>query len=127
MVYTIEYIKDGKTHVLYDIEVFLEIHEGCWDEKNSEVYDAWRTELHCTCFGEGIAAYVYDRIDDEETLKKFEDACSHMSFLRGFLHEQHYNQWLHEADAKQFFYNLVGELELIIETFALEWGLKIKK
>lgn len=127
MVYTIEYIKDNKTHVLYDINAFLELHEDYWDKKTGEVYDAWRTELHCICFGEGIAAYVYDRIDNEETLRKFEEACNKMSWLRGFLHEQHYNQWLREEEAKKFFSNFGSELELIIETFALEWGLKIKK
>lgn len=51
MVYTIEYIKDGKTHVLYGINTFLELHEDYWDKKTGEVYDAWRTELHCICFG----------------------------------------------------------------------------
>lgn len=127
MVYTIEYIKGDETHVLYDIDVFLELHEDYWDKKTGEVYDAWRTEVNNICFGEGIAAYVYDKIDNEETLKKFEEACKHMSFLRGFLHEQHYDQWSREEEAKKFFNSFGSELELIIETFALEWGLKIKK
>lgn len=127
MVYTIEYIKDNKIHVLYDINVFLELHEDYLDKKTGEVYDAWRTELHCICFGEGIAAYVYDKINNDETLEKFKKDCNYMSFLRGFLHEQHRDYWLKYEEAKKFFNSFIKEIDLVITTFALKWGLNVKK
>ena len=127
MVYTIEYFKDGKTHVLYDIDVFLELHEDYYDKETYEVYDAWRTEVNNICFGEGIAQYVYDKIDNDETLEKFKKDCDYMSFLRGFLHEQHRDYWLKEEEAKKFFDSFIKEIDLIITTFATKWGLKVKK
>ena len=127
MVYTIEYIKDDNTHVLYDIDVALQLYEDYWDKTTGEVYDAWRTELIDVCFGDGIATYVYDKIHDEETLEKFKKDCKKMSWLRGFLYEEHRNYWLPKDDAKKIFDSFKTELDLIIDTFALKWGLKVRK
>lgn len=127
MVYTIEYIKDGNTHVLYDIDLYMKLHEDYYDRMNHDVYDAWMTEINNICFGDGIAQYVYDKIHNEETLEKFKKDCEKMSWLRGFLHEEHYDYWMKKDEANKFFNSFKTEIDLIIDSFALKWGLKVKK
>lgn len=129
MVYTIDYIdKKGRQWCLFDIEVWIEHKKDIW-----QVEEGWRTECGCVCFGQGIAQYIYDRnIEDDETLKEFQEDVDEIVNIRGFLHEQHRNYWLTGNTAKKEAREVmetvfIPDIESKLTDFVIKWKFKLRK
>ena len=129
MVYTIDYIdKKGRQCCLFDIQVYLEHKKDIW-----QVGEGWRTECRCVCFGQGIAQYIYDgNIEDDETLKEFQEDVNEIVNIRGFLHEQHRNYWFTgntaEKDSREVMETVfIPDIEKKLMDFAITWNFKFRK
>ena len=113
--------KNGKQHVMFDIEYYLTCPEND--------HEKWHSELHCLPIVDGIANFLKDSLQDNGF--KFDDFINDargIQEIRGLLYEQYSNRPIQKDSASQFHYHVFGpRLEEEINSFVNKYGLDINK